>query len=50
MAKDLVKVVSMTGGVIVLAGIAAWMGLAHGCEEPKGRGVIAGQVSLVRDY
>ncbi|HET8579406.1 MAG TPA: hypothetical protein VFL31_00255, partial [Nitrospiraceae bacterium] len=46
MANDLVRVVSMAGGVIVLAGIAAWMGLAHGCEEPKGQGVIAGQVKI----
>ena len=45
-AKDMMKVVSMAGGVIVLAGIAAWMGLAHGCEEPKGQGVIAGQVKI----
>src|SRR5437879_7570228 len=45
-AKEMMKVVSMAGGVIVLAGIAAWMGLAHGCEEPKGQGVIAGQVKI----
>ena len=46
MSKDTMKVVSMAGGVIMLAGIAAWMGLAHGCEEPKGQGVIAGLVKI----
>lgn len=46
MANEMVRVVSMAGGVIVLAGIAAWIGLAHGCEEPKGQGVIAGQVKI----
>lgn len=36
----------MAGGVIALAGVAAWLGLAHGCEKPGGNGVIAGRVSI----
>jgi cytochrome c-type biogenesis protein CcmH len=39
------RVIGLTAGVVVLAGIAAWMGLAHGCEQ-SGSGVIAGQVIL----
>ena len=39
----------MAGGIILLAGIAAWLGLAHGCEAPIGNGVIAGRVSIAPD-
>lgn len=46
MAEGTMKVVGMAGGVIALAGIAAWLGLAHGCEKPSGGGVIAGQVTI----
>jgi cytochrome c-type biogenesis protein CcmH len=35
----------MAGGIIALAAIAAWMGLAHGCEE-VGSSTIAGRVSI----
>ncbi|MBI4401713.1 MAG: hypothetical protein HY581_08790, partial [Nitrospirae bacterium] len=41
-----VRVVGMAAGVIALAGLAAWMGLAHGCEKPAGNGVIAGRVTI----
>lgn len=46
MTKETVRTLSMAGGIILLAGIAAWMGLAHGCEQPQGSGVIAGQVNI----
>nr|MBI3614383.1 hypothetical protein [Nitrospirota bacterium] len=46
MAQDTMRVIGMAGGVIALAGLAAWMGLAHGCEKPSGSGVIAGQVTI----
>src|SRR2546430_7612864 len=36
----------MAAGIIALAGMAAWMGLAHGCEPSRGNGVIAGRVSI----
>jgi cytochrome c-type biogenesis protein CcmH len=45
MRSEVWRVIGLTAGVIVLAGIAAWMGLAHGCEQ-AGSGVIAGQVVL----
>ncbi len=30
----------------MLAGIAAWMGLAHGCQAPVGEGIVAGRVTI----
>lgn len=46
MTEGTMRVIGMAGGVIALAGIAAWMGLAHGCEKPSGSGVVAGQVTI----
>ncbi|MFM8552800.1 MAG: hypothetical protein ACKOCD_10930 [Nitrospiraceae bacterium] len=46
MTEGTMRVVGMAGGVIALAGLAAWMGLAHGCEKSSGSGVIAGQVTI----
>jgi len=46
MAKEMTRVIGMAAGVIVLAGLAAWMGLAHGCEKPGQSGVIAGHVAI----
>ena len=46
MSQDTTKVVAMAAGIIALAGIAAWMGLAHSCEPLRGNGVIAGRVSI----
>ena len=46
MAKETLRVMGLAGGVILLAGIAAWMGLAHGCEGSGGKGVIAGHVNI----
>src|SRR5690349_20361523 len=46
MTKETVRSLSMAGGIILLAGVAAWMGLAHGCEQPQGSGVIAGHVTI----
>jgi len=46
MAKDTTRVIGMVAGVIVLAGLAAWMGLAHACEKPGQNGVIAGHVAI----
>jgi cytochrome c-type biogenesis protein CcmH len=46
MTKETVRTLGMAGGIILLAGIAAWMGLAHGCEQSQGSGVIAGRVTI----
>lgn len=46
MAKNMGRVVGMAGGIIALAGLAAWMGLAHGCEKPAGSGIVAGVVTI----
>ena len=45
MTKETLRSVAMAGGIIALAGLAAWFGLAHGCEH-SGSGVIAGVVSI----
>ena len=45
MNKETVRTVGLALGIITLAGIAAWMGLAHGCEQ-SGSGVIAGRVAI----
>jgi cytochrome c-type biogenesis protein CcmH len=44
MTQKTVRTLGMAGGIILLAGVAAWMGLAHGCEQ--GTGVIAGHVTI----
>lgn len=49
MAQETMKVVAMAGAVIGLAALAAWMGLAHGCEKPAGSGVVAGTVTITPD-
>jgi cytochrome c-type biogenesis protein CcmH len=41
--KDMIRVMGMAAGVIVLAGVAAWLGLAHGCDK-TGSGVITGRI------
>jgi cytochrome c-type biogenesis protein CcmH len=46
MKTETIRTLGMAGGIIALAGIAAWMGLAHGCEQPQSSGVIAGHVSI----
>jgi cytochrome c-type biogenesis protein CcmH len=46
MTQKTVRTLGMAGGIILLAGVAAWMGLAHGCEQPQGTGVIAGHVTI----
>ena len=38
--------VGMAGGIIALAAIAAWLGLAHMFDPKGGEGVIAGQVLI----
>jgi cytochrome c-type biogenesis protein CcmH len=38
--------VGMAGGIIALAAIAAWLGLAHVFDPKSGDGVIAGQVLI----
>lgn len=40
------RALGMAGGIIGLAAIAAWLGLAHSCDPPGGTGVIAGQVTI----
>ncbi len=46
MAKYSLGTFGMTAGIIALAGIAAWLGLAHSCEQQGGAGVIAGRVTI----
>ena len=38
--------VGMAGGIIAIAGVAAWLGLAHVFDPKGGEGVIAGQVLI----
>lgn len=45
-ARRTVSVVAAAGGVIAIAALAAYLGLAHGCQGPAGQGVIAGQVTI----
>ncbi|MCH6558149.1 MAG: hypothetical protein IH803_08040 [Nitrospirae bacterium] len=47
MAKDTTQTITMAVGIIALAGLAAWIGLAHGCEDPGGTGVVAGRVTII---
>ncbi|HEU4683726.1 MAG TPA: hypothetical protein VFS39_04420 [Nitrospira sp.] len=46
MAAFTSKSIGMAAGIIGLAAIAAWMGLAHSCDPQGGDGVIAGTVSI----
>ncbi len=46
MKQETMRVIGMAAGIIALAGIAAWMGLAHGCEAPQSAGIIAGRITL----
>lgn len=46
MTKYSLSTLGMTAGIIGLAGIAAWLGLAHSCEQQGGSGVIAGRVTI----
>jgi cytochrome c-type biogenesis protein CcmH len=43
--KETLRVIGTAAGIIGLASIAAWMGLAHSCER-HGSGVITGQVTI----
>jgi cytochrome c-type biogenesis protein CcmH len=38
--------VGIAGGIIALAAVAAWLGLAHTCDPQGGEAVIAGQVVI----
>src|SRR6185503_18541745 len=38
--------VGMAGGIIAIAAVAAWLGLAHVFDPKGGEGVIAGQVLI----
>jgi len=40
------KSIGMAGGIIGLAAVAAWLGLAHSCDPQTGEAVIAGTVSI----
>jgi cytochrome c-type biogenesis protein CcmH len=40
------RALGMAGGIIGLAALAAWLGLAHSCDPAQGSGVIAGQVTI----
>ena len=46
MSPDTMRPIGIAGVIIALAGLAAWMGLAHGCEAPRGTGLIAGRVTI----
>lgn len=46
MKTNTLRVMGLAAGVIALAGIAAWMGLAHGCEAPQSVRVIAGHITI----
>ena len=46
MTTEMIRTLGMAGGIILLAGIAAWMGLAHGCDPSQSSGVIAGHVII----
>lgn len=46
MTKETLQTLSMAGGIIALAGLAAWMGLAHGCEAPNTQSTISGRVLI----
>jgi cytochrome c-type biogenesis protein CcmH len=43
--KETLRVIGMAGGIIALASVAAWLGLAHSCEG-RSSGVITGQVMI----
>ncbi len=45
MAKTTAATLGMAGGIIGLAAIAAYFGLAHGCEQ-AGSGRLAGRVTI----
>lgn len=49
MATDTLRVIGMAAGIIVLAGLAAWFGLAHGCQGPGSDPVVAGRVMIAQD-
>lgn len=40
------RALGMAGGIIGLAAIAAWLGLAHSCDPAGGTAVIAGRVNI----
>lgn len=46
MKTETLRTLAMAGGIVALAGMAAWMGLAHGCEAPSSQHTIAGRVVL----
>ncbi|MGQ0810979.1 MAG: c-type cytochrome biogenesis protein CcmI/CycH [Nitrospiraceae bacterium] len=46
MAAYTTRSLGMAGGIIGLAGIAAWLGLAHSCDPQTGTGVVAGQIKI----
>lgn len=49
MAGYTTRSLGMAGGIIGLAALAAYFGLAHSCEPQGGAGVIAGQVLIAPD-
>lgn len=46
MSTDTVRVIGMAAGIILLAGLAAWFGLAHGCQAPRTDAVVSGRVTV----
>lgn len=46
MSSETVRVIGMAAGIIGLAGLAAWFGLAHGCEASSTDAVVAGRVTI----
>ncbi|HJT20911.1 MAG TPA: hypothetical protein VJ746_10600 [Nitrospira sp.] len=46
MAALTTKSIGMAGGIIGLAAMAAWLGLAHSCDPQSGEPVIGGKVTI----
>lgn len=46
MNKETLQSIGIAGGIIGLAAVAAWVGLAHGCEGPNAQSTIAGRVTI----
>ncbi len=46
MAQYSISVAAAAGGIIAVAALAAYLGLAHGCEGPGSQGVIAGRITI----
>ena len=46
MSKETLRILGMAGAILLLAAMAAWLGLAHGCQGPGNGGIVAGRVTI----